>query len=63
MTDETIKNRLAAKRLMQDQAIKGDSIAGATCALESIAHDAGLGFLAATAQDYSEDDDDEIRPF
>lgn len=61
-TEERIKDRIAGKELMRDQAIKGDPICGAACALEGIANDLGLGFLAGTAVDYSEEDDD-IRPY
>lgn len=61
--DERIKNRLAGKKMMQDQAIKGDPICGAACALESIASDMGLGFMAGTAIDFSEEDDEDIRPY
>lgn len=61
--DELIENRKAARQLALNQAMAGDEICGAMFALETIAQDAGLGFVARTQQDYSDDDDDDIRPF
>ncbi len=50
--------------LARKAAIRGDGIAGAMFELESIASKYGLGYLAKTAQDWrDEDEDDEMRPF
>jgi len=60
--EAAIENRQAARRLAEQQAISGDGICGAMFTLESIAHAAGLGYVATTAQDFS-DENDEERPF
>lgn len=59
-----MSNRQAAMNAVRDAAMKGNGIAGALFELESAAHSAGLGFIATTAQDFrDEDEDDNIRPF
>lgn len=60
--EHAIENRKAARQMALNAAIKGNAVCGAMFAMESMASDAGLGFLATTAQEYSDDDDD-IRPF
>jgi len=62
---DTLANRRAAMELARQAAQEGDGIAGALFELESIAHTIpGGGFMATTAQDMrDEDEDDEIRPF
>ncbi len=65
LSNDTIKNRKAMLDAARDAAIGGDPICGAMFALESLARGVhGGGFIATTAQDWrDEDDDDDIRPY
>jgi len=61
---ETITNRTAALNLARRNAARGDTICGSLFALESMASSVGLGFMATTAQDWrDEDEEDDIRPY
>jgi|WetSurMetagenome_2_1015567.scaffolds.fasta_scaffold1711634_2 hypothetical protein len=63
--EHTLANRRAAMELARQAAMRGDPIAGALFELESAAATTHGGqFLATTAQDFrDEDEDDEMRPF
>lgn len=62
--EEAIANRKIALEMARNAASRGDGVCGGLFALESAAHAAGLGFLATTAQDYDDDDEDiDVRPY
>jgi hypothetical protein len=60
--EESITDRIAARKLAIDTAMRGDCICGALFTIEALAHENGVGFVATTALDYS-DDDDSVRPY
>ena len=65
MSEETVQNKKAAEDLARSQAMRGDKICGAWFALKDLARRAtpGGNYLVETMYEYSDDEDDDIRPF
>ena len=64
ISDETIANRKAAMEMVHEAALRGDEACAGLFELESMAQSCGLGFMATTAQDWADEEEDEdVRPY